>query len=67
MKGEKSAKKPKYEKPLLLPFKLESGRGVCSSGSANPSGLCQNGSQAPGHHCRSGSVPGRQCQTGATK
>ena len=67
MKGEKSAKKPKYEKPKLIPFNLDYALGVCTFGSANPSQNCQSGGQASGGHCRSGSVPSKKCQAGATK
>ena len=67
MKGDKSAKKPKYEKPKLIPFNLEHALGLCNVGSANPSGPCRSGSQAPGGGCRDGGVPGRRCRAGATR
>lgn len=67
MKGKKSAKKPKYEKPILIPFNHEHALGVCNAGSANITGFCKSGAQASSHHCMSGSVPGKKCMTGATR
>ena len=67
MKGEKSAKKPKYEKPKLIPFNLDYELGLCNAGLAHPSGPCRNGSQASDGRCRNGSVPGRRCMAEATK
>jgi hypothetical protein len=67
MKSEKSAQKPKYEKPILIPLNLNYALGLCKAGSGNPSGPCRAGAQASGSHCKSGSVPGIQCRAGGTR